>query len=109
MSEEKAAEIDEKFNNIATEELFDLRDRMCNRIDEILDECTERQRFLELKPGFVDTYSQDVSEVAFSSNVSEEHLQAFFSMMQLETEDRLKEHEMGIAESEDTNPHLQRP
>lgn len=54
-------------------------------------------------------YAEDISELALSQEYSLEDVKLFFEMVQIEVEEKIQEHEMGIAENEDAQPDILRP
>ena len=99
----------ERFNNMADEETQDLLDRISNRLDEMLDEAHSQEQFEVMKPGFIEEYTEDICEVAMAQEMSDANVQLFFDMLHLEMEDKIQEHEMGVAENEDANMDFLRP
>ncbi len=87
----------------------DLLDRMSNRLDEMLDEANSQEQFEILKPGFVNEYADDISELAIAQNYSVADMKLFFEMVLLEVEEKIQEHEMSVAENEDAQMDLLRP
>lgn len=62
-----------------------------------------------MKPGFIEEFTEEVCEMAVSQDMSDANLQLFFDMLHLEMEDKIQEHEMGVAENEDANMDFLRP
>ena len=106
---EEADELSDRFNEVADEEMHEMFDRVSNRIDEMLDEAHSQEQFELMKPGFIEEFSSEICEMAVASDVSLPNLQLFFDMVHLEMEEKIQEHEMGIAENEDAHMDLLRP
>ena len=106
---DEAEELAERFNNMADEEVQDLLDRISSRLDEMLDEAHSQEQFEIMKPGFIEEFTEEVCEVAIGQDMSDANLQLFFEMLHLEMEDKIQEHEMGVAENEDANMDFLRP
>lgn len=104
---EEAEEIADRFAAIGTAEMQDMLDRMSNRLDEMLDEAGSADQFEQMKPEFIEDYSQEVCEMALETDISKPNLQLFFDMVHLDMEERIQEHEMSVAENEDASldPH----
>lgn len=71
---EEAEELAERFNAMADEEMQEMVDRIGNRVDEMLDEANSQDQFEVLKPGFVEEYTEEVVEMALSTEISEPNL-----------------------------------
>ena len=106
-SSEEAEELADRFNSIADEEMQEMMDRVGNRLDEMLDEAQSQHHFELLKPDFIKTYSEDLSEMAYMKEFEDNDLKVFFEMMHLEMEERIQEHEMAVLENEDARHELE--
>ena len=106
---EEAEELSNRFNQMADDEMQDLLDRISNRIDEMLDEASSQDQFEIMKPGFITTFTEEICEMAMSQSISDANLALFFDMLYLEMEEKIQEHEMGVAENEDAQMDLLRP
>ena len=106
---EEAEELAERFNNMADEDMQELLDRISNRLEEMLDEAASAEQFEIMKPGFITEYTEEICEMALRSDISDANLHLFFDMLHLDMEDRIQEHEMGVAENEDANLDFLRP
>ena len=62
-----------------------------------------------MKPGFIEEYTEEICEMAVSQDMSDANINLFFEMLHLEMEDKIQEHEMGVAENEDAQMDLLRP
>lgn len=106
---EEAEELSNRFNQMADDEMQDLLDQISNRIDEMLDEASSQDQFEIMKPGFITTFAELICEMAMNQSISEANLALFFDMLYLEMEEKIQEHEMGMAENEDAPMDLLRP
>ena len=66
----------------------------------MLDEASSQAHFELLKPDFIKTYTESISEMAHATDMQDSNLRLFFEMMHLEMEERIQEHEMAVLEDE---------
>ena len=75
----------------------------------MLDEAHSQEQFEIMKPGFIEEFTEEICEMAIGQDMSDANINLFFEMLHLEMEDKIQEHEMGVAENEDANMDFLRP
>jgi len=65
-SKEEAEALAERFNLIADDEMSDLLDRIGNRIDEMLDSAHSQEEFELMKPGFIEEFVEEITDMAMA-------------------------------------------
>ena len=75
----------------------------------MLDEASSQAHFELLKPDFISSYTESITEMALGQEMEDANLRLFFEMMHLEMEERIQEHEMAVLEDENAPHDLVRP